>query len=291
VCCARRRPPPQAAKYDGRPDVRARRIKTIEVDKRKQESTRAESVDFLAQWDAEPTTMERATAIANQDYCSRCYPLVDYPRHPSASQYEGQTSLWFALAGGIVDADQARDIAREMHGRVVAFSGRWNEHYDNRLACERAMLADAGGTIANKTGPEKGGAVRCWVGRGSWVYIQKVNKISVTLLDNWGNGGASFTRSSEAKIWLRPAGSGRLQLRFRCRDAARLSCLSAHEPGTTGVSQLPVTTLVGLVHARHAAAPHARQAHLFAWFNPTVLPNGSISSATRAPKSVTAGPR
>ena len=53
----------------------------------------------------------------------------------------------------------------------------------------------AGGTIADKTGPEKGGAVRCWVGRGTWVYIQKVNKISVTLLDNWGNGGANFTRT------------------------------------------------------------------------------------------------
>ena len=142
-------------------------------------------------------TMERATAIANLDYCSRCYPLADYPRDLPASQYEGQSSLWSALTGGIVDAEQARDIAREMHGRVVAFSCRWIEHYDNRLAYERAMLADAGGTIADKTGPEKGGAVRCWVGRGSWVYIQKVNKISVTLLDNWGNDGANFTRTVE----------------------------------------------------------------------------------------------
>ena len=136
-------------------------------------------------------------SIAYLDYCPRCYPLADYPRDPPASQYEGQTSLWSALTGGIVDADQARDIAREMHGRVVASSGRWIDHYDNRLAYERAMLADSGGTIADKTGPEKGGAVRCWVGRGSWVYIQKVNKISVTLLDNWGNGGANFTRTVE----------------------------------------------------------------------------------------------
>jgi len=112
-------------------------------------------------------------------------------------QNEGQTSLWSALTGGIVDAGQARNIAREMHGWVVAFSGRWIEHFDNRLAYERAMLASVGGTIADKTGPEKGGAVRCWVERGSWVYIQKVNKISVTLLDNWGNGGANFTRTVE----------------------------------------------------------------------------------------------
>ena len=185
----------QHAKYKERPDVRARRIKTIEADKRKQERTRAESLGFLSQWDTEPMTMEQATAIANQDYCSRCYPLAEYPRDPPASQYEGHTSLWSALTDGIVNAEQARGLAREMHARVVAFSGRWIEHYDNRLAYERAMLADAGGTIADKTGPEKGGAVRCWVGRGTWVYIQKVNKISVTLLDNWGNGGANFTRT------------------------------------------------------------------------------------------------
>ena len=185
----------QHAKYKERPDVRARRIKTIEADKRKQERTRAESLGFLSQWDTEPMTLERATAIANHDYCSRCYLLADYPRAPPASQYEGHTSLWSALTDGIVNADQARGLAREMHTRVVAFSGRWIEHYDHRLAYERAMLADAGGTVADKTGPEKGGAVRCWVGRGSWVYIQKVNKISVTLLDNWGNGGANFTRT------------------------------------------------------------------------------------------------
>ncbi len=190
----------QHAKYKERPDVRARRIKTIEADKRKQERARAESVGFLSQWnqwDTEPMTMERAAAIANLDYCSRCYPLADYPRDLPASQYEGPTSLWSALTGGIVDADQAFSLAREMHTRLVAFSGRWIEHYDNRLAYERAMLSDAGGTIADKTGPEKGGAVRCWVGRGSWVYIQKVNKVSVTLLDNWGNGGANFTRTVE----------------------------------------------------------------------------------------------
>jgi predicted RNA methylase len=188
----------QHAKYKERPDVRARRIKTIEADKRKQERTRAEAEDFLSQWNhggTDPMTMERATAIANLDYFSRCYPLVDYPRDPPASQYEGQTSLWSALTGGIVDAEQARGLAREMYTRAVAFSGRWIEHYDNRLAYERGMLLEAGGTIADKTGSEKGGAVRCWVGRGSWVYIQKVNKISVTVLDNWGNGRINFTRT------------------------------------------------------------------------------------------------
>lgn len=67
----------QHVEYKERPDVRARRIKTIEADKRKQERTCAESLALLSQWDIEPMTMERATAIANQDYCSRCCLLTD----------------------------------------------------------------------------------------------------------------------------------------------------------------------------------------------------------------------
>lgn len=58
------------------------------------------------------------------------------------------------------------------------------------------MLADAGGTVADKTGPEKGGGCRCWASpRNGWSYIQKVNKVSVRVLDNWGNGGGNFTRT------------------------------------------------------------------------------------------------
>ena len=85
-------------------------------------------------------------------------PAAGEDNNPPASQYEGHTSLWSALTDGIVNADQARGLAREMQTRVVAFSGRWIEHYDNRLAYERAMLAEAGGTIADKTGPEMGRA-------------------------------------------------------------------------------------------------------------------------------------
>jgi len=66
----------------------------------------------------------------------------------------------------------------------------------NRLTYERAILAESGRAVADKTGPEKGAPRRCWAsprkGRSS---IQKVNKVSVTVLDNYGNGGRNFTRS------------------------------------------------------------------------------------------------
>lgn len=58
------------------------------------------------------------------------------------------------------------------------------------------MLAEAGGTEADQTKPEVGGACQAWCSwRSGYSLIQKVNKVSVTLLDNWGNGGADFTRT------------------------------------------------------------------------------------------------
>jgi hypothetical protein len=58
------------------------------------------------------------------------------------------------------------------------------------------MMAESGGTAADKVKPERGGACRCWASpRGGWSVIQKVNTVSVTVLDNWGNGGRNFTRT------------------------------------------------------------------------------------------------
>ena len=60
------------------------------------------------------------------------------------------------------------------------------------------MMQAAGGIAADKVRPEKGGACRCWCSPGygkGWSLIQKVNTVSVTLLDNWGNGGKDFTRT------------------------------------------------------------------------------------------------
>jgi hypothetical protein len=183
------------AKYKERPDVRARRIKTIEADKRKQERTKAQAEKFLKLWSTKPT-MENAIKIANYDHISHCFTLAEYPRNPPASQYEGSMGFWSALTEGVITADQAAELAIPTHERMIEWCDRWILHYENRLAYERAMLENAGGTVTDKTGPEKGGACRCWASpHGGWSYIQKVNKVSVTVLDNWGNGGRNFTRN------------------------------------------------------------------------------------------------
>ena len=199
----------RAAKYKERPDVRARRIKGLEADKRKEEKTKKDAETFLKLWenvhdesklkrkDGSPSTiLERAVYISNHDHVSKCFTLAEYPRDHHT--YEGQMSLYSALADGIITGEQARDIAVPVHQRVIANCARWINHLENRLMYERAMMQESGGTAADRTGPEKGGACKCWASPGygkGWSYIQKVNKVSVTVLDNWGNGGGNFTRN------------------------------------------------------------------------------------------------
>jgi phospholipid N-methyltransferase len=191
----------RAAKYKERADVRARRIKTLEADKRKFERTRAHARACLELWHApdKELTYERARAICNRyDHTSACFPVAQFPRlSPDASTYESFMSLWSAL-DGIITPEQARDIATRANERTTAHADRWIAHLENRIAYERAMLGEAGGTVADKTGPEKGGAVRCWASPGygkGWSYIQKVNKVSASVLDNWGSGGGNFKRT------------------------------------------------------------------------------------------------
>jgi phospholipid N-methyltransferase/outer membrane murein-binding lipoprotein Lpp len=184
----------RAAKYKERPDVRARRIKTIEADKRKQERRRDEAAKFLKVWTnlekiAENDRHEIARKIANVEQVMSGVRLAD------GSDYY---SAWGALTDGKITAEEVRAQRLEGLPLMIAHCERWIAHYENRVAYERAMLGDTGGTAADKTGPEKGGAVRCWAspgyGRG-WSYIRKVNKVSVTVDDVAAYGGRVYSRT------------------------------------------------------------------------------------------------
>lgn len=180
----------QHAKYKERPDVRARRIRTIESDQRKQERTKKDAHAALKLWgrlqepesvkrkDGEPTTFaERALYVAG---------------HTNTAPW----GTYSELKDGKITAEQAQTNAIEAAQRQIAYAERWLAHCALRLTYERAMLAEQGGTAADRTAPEKGGGCRCWASpRGGWSYIVKVNKVTVTVLDNWGNGGRNFTRT------------------------------------------------------------------------------------------------
>lgn len=135
-----------AAKYKERPEVRARRIKTLEAEKRRHERALAEDTAALKFWNAPGLDMRRAQAIANRFSVSQCFPLAEYPRTAPASQYEGMMSLWSALNGGIITPEQARDIATARHNQSQAYALRFLAHLDNRLAYEKAMLEESGYT-------------------------------------------------------------------------------------------------------------------------------------------------
>jgi protein-L-isoaspartate O-methyltransferase len=195
----------RCAKYKERPDVRTRRIKGLEADLRKVQKNRREASGWLKAWasvlddaklkhrDGTPSTAhERAVFLANH-----CHLHV-------APSPTGYWSAWDVLrpdgdryaACPSMTVEQVQAIAAEHYPQEIARFERWVGHFENRLAYERAMQDEAGGTAADKMAPERGGACRCWASpRGGWSYIQKVNKVTVSVLDSWGNAGRVFGRT------------------------------------------------------------------------------------------------
>jgi protein-L-isoaspartate O-methyltransferase len=196
------------AKYKERPDVRARRIKGIESDRRKQAKIISQSEMLLKLW-ADPVARlkkksgEAATLREAVIYLADADGGYYLAEHKRASGYVGPLSLWEAAGGNIDEADPeavavatpeevcAKAIAN--HKGRISWAKRWLGHYDNRLTYERAMMAESGGTAADKTKPEKGGAVRSlWGPRDGWAYIVKVNQVTVTIHHQWSAGGRVF---------------------------------------------------------------------------------------------------
>lgn len=192
-----------AAKYKELPAVRARRIKTIEADKRKRERAIGEARECLARWEKvaalpESEQMAAALLLAGDHTAGRLRLAKKEGDRPDWDQrcdaYAGLSNSYPSLYAQRT-VEEVVSAARSAYPRLIAHSQRWVEHYENRLAYEKAMMESAGGIEADKNKPEVGGACRCWASpSGGWSIIRKVNRVSVTLLDNWGNGGGDFTR-------------------------------------------------------------------------------------------------
>jgi protein-L-isoaspartate O-methyltransferase len=259
------------AKYKERPDVRARRIKGLEASKRKEEKSQQEAEMWLKLWTACSQEQDKklqaqvALRIAGMCHLTLARKDGDKEGHShTPSAYDALTGSFPSLYTPRT-LDEVFTAALAAYPRSIEHTQRWIDHYTNRIAYERAMLDDQGGTVAEQTGPEKGGAVRCWTFRG-WSYIQKVNKVSVTVLDNWGNGGANFTRTvpfTDLKGVMTKATVGAARADGRLIESASKQGFSLLD-STPATSPVPAPTL-----EPEAAASNENPAK-----NDTVCPDG-----------------
>jgi len=174
----------RAAKYKERPDVRARRIKGLESDVRRHEKSQEKSTLMLRLWTKLPNAARRKDGS----------PMTPDEQALAIANIDHGYGLWSDLSAGRTTWEAAQAKRTAELPKMIAYEARWLAHLAGRLAYERGMLAEAGGTVADRTKPEVGGAVLCWVKRGAWLPIVKVNKVTVTVTDSWLNGGRTFPR-------------------------------------------------------------------------------------------------
>ena len=161
------------AKYKELPEVRARRIKGLESDKRKQERNIEEATKWLNAWSRPGLTLEQAQDVAN--YCHLTLPRKEGDR----PDFDGNPSAHTAITNSFPNLYAPRTLAevvehaQKVYPRVIAHAQRWLEHYENRIAYERAMLNEAGGLAAERFTIEVGGRVLV---DGEWVAVLRLNK-------------------------------------------------------------------------------------------------------------------
>ncbi len=175
------------AKYKELPAVRHRRIKTIEADKRKSERERSEADMWLKLWtecgNEADTELQAAVALRLANMC-----WLHLPRKEGDSPaLDLRPTAYDALTNGHPTLYAPRtlaeivDHAKAVYPRTIAHCNRWIAHYENRMAYERAMLAEQIGAevsanpLADRFAFAVGGQVQA--GRSAeWVTVLKVNK-------------------------------------------------------------------------------------------------------------------
>ena len=136
-----------AAKYKELPAVRARRIKGIEADKRREERARDKAALLLKFWSKDGLTHEEAlrfVSVTDGGWLQMPRKDGDKP------DFEGRCSAYDALSGSYPTLyaprtlDEVVVVALRSYPQTIAHCGRWIAHLDNRLVYERAMLEDQG---------------------------------------------------------------------------------------------------------------------------------------------------
>jgi protein-L-isoaspartate O-methyltransferase len=149
------------AKYKERPEVRARRIKTIEADKRKAERDKQKSEMWLHLWtecgNETDTDLQHKVALRLANMCWLHLPRKegdkpDWQYTPTAYDALSNSSPSLYAPRTLVEIV---DHAKVAYPRFIACSDRWIAHYENRLAYEKAMLEEAGASDLLKPKPRR----------------------------------------------------------------------------------------------------------------------------------------
>lgn len=166
-----------AAKYKERPDVRARRIRTIEADLRKRERDKSEADMWLKLWTAcgeeQDAELQKGVALRLANMCWLRLPRKEGDRE----DFTGQPTAYDALSAAHPTLYAPRTIAeivehaKKVYPASIAYADRWIAHFQNRLAYERAMLAEAG--VKTDWAFAKGGRIEY---KGGWLTILRVNR-------------------------------------------------------------------------------------------------------------------
>lgn len=156
------------AKYKELPAVRARRIKTIEADQRKQQKYRDKAAKLLAVYE-DPA----APGVKLKDGRFLIPALLG--SYEGGLSYEDQRK--FEKDEMTLEAAQAQAIRNQR--ATITYCDRWLTHYAHRLEYERAMLAESGGLVSDRHKFEIGGQVLRR--HGQWFIITKVNAGSVSV--------------------------------------------------------------------------------------------------------------
>lgn len=145
------------AKYKELPEVRARRIKGIEADLRKEKRYLEEAISCHTFWGQPDLTTEKAL-----DFISRTRSTLTLARkegdkpdfHQRPSAYDVLSGSYPALYAPRT-LQEVIDAAMSAYPRSIARFSRWIMHYENRLAYEKAMLEEQGASalIAKKRRP------------------------------------------------------------------------------------------------------------------------------------------
>lgn len=168
----------RSAKYKERADVRARRIKGLEADRRKHERNKKEAEGYLADWRKcaaiEDAEKQRALAVHIANFCWFHLPRKEGDREGSTSS----PTAYDAITGHYPTLYAPRTLAEvfaraEAHfPAVIKHAERWIDHLTNRIEYERAMLDEQGGLTGEKFTYQVGGFVLV---RGEWKEVVRVN--------------------------------------------------------------------------------------------------------------------